>query len=357
MGQPAARLGDPTAHGGTITAGCPTVLIGGMPAARVGDMHTCPMVTPGTPPVPHVGGPISKGSTGVFIGGVPAARMGDMAVCVGPPSSILMGCPTVLIGEGGGGAGSSGSANGALTSANIAGKGSQNQLSSHFLDVTFEDGAKLPISGIQYKLTDPNNNIQSGFLTGRIKRTGVPEGDYKITLRGIVNAQWSEKQADVGTQVTLNVKTIGVENSEKVSLEIFIRDSNYTDYLLEKLETQVNDNAVQAQWTLKVDEKYLNVCNSKESDNKRYSRPFFFFRAKIAELSERSGLLYYKDWIELKAIGKDGKPAANEEYILRLKTGEIRKGKLDGNGYKKIENVSPSMCEVEFPNLPEVSLQ
>lgn len=97
MGQPAARMGDMTAHGGVIVLGYPTVLIGGMPAARITDMHVCPMVT-GI--VPHVGGPIlPPGSPTVLIGGLPAARVGDMATCVGPPDSILPpGCPTVLIG-------------------------------------------------------------------------------------------------------------------------------------------------------------------------------------------------------------------------------------------------------------------
>lgn len=70
------------------------------PAARVGDMHTCPMVTPGTPPVPHVGGPIlPPGCITVLVGGQPAARITDMAVCVGPPDSIAKGSPTVLIGS------------------------------------------------------------------------------------------------------------------------------------------------------------------------------------------------------------------------------------------------------------------
>lgn len=96
---PAARIGDPTVHGGVIVAGLPTVLIGGMPAARQGDMHTCPMATPGTPPVPHVGGPILYPCMPtVLIGGFPAARIGDLATCVGPPDSIAMGCPTVIIG-------------------------------------------------------------------------------------------------------------------------------------------------------------------------------------------------------------------------------------------------------------------
>ena len=68
----------------------------GQPAARLTDLHTCPMVT-GV--VPHVGGPISgPGAPTVLIGGLPAARVGDMAVCVGPPDVIAVGCFTVLIG-------------------------------------------------------------------------------------------------------------------------------------------------------------------------------------------------------------------------------------------------------------------
>ncbi len=105
----------------------------GQPAARIGDMHVCPMVTPGVPPIPHVGGPITgPGAPTVLIGGMPASVMGDMCVCVGPPDTIILGsvgvlicgkpaarmgdscahggtitlgCPTVLIGEAGGGGG------------------------------------------------------------------------------------------------------------------------------------------------------------------------------------------------------------------------------------------------------------
>ncbi len=69
------------------------------PAARVGDMHVCPMVTPGVPPIPHVGGPIlPPGAILVLIGGLPAARVGDMATCVGPPDVIALGSFKVLIG-------------------------------------------------------------------------------------------------------------------------------------------------------------------------------------------------------------------------------------------------------------------
>ncbi|HUF67232.1 MAG TPA: PAAR domain-containing protein [Longimicrobiales bacterium] len=72
----------------------------GKPAARAGDMHMCPMVTPGVPPIPHVGGPVMPpGMPTVLIGMMPAARVGDMCVCVGPPDVIAMGSFTVLIGN------------------------------------------------------------------------------------------------------------------------------------------------------------------------------------------------------------------------------------------------------------------
>jgi len=69
----------------------------GRPAARKGDSHTCPRVTPGTPPVPHVGGPIIEGSSNVLIGGQPAATVSHACTCIGPPDQIQSGSPTVVI--------------------------------------------------------------------------------------------------------------------------------------------------------------------------------------------------------------------------------------------------------------------
>ena len=116
------------------------------PAARVSDMHVCPMVT-GI--VPHVGGPIlPPGAVQVLIGFLPAARVGDMLVCVGPPDviakgsmtvliggqpaarmgdltahggTIVLGFPTVMIGDAGGGGGGGGGASGGVATAGTAG--------------------------------------------------------------------------------------------------------------------------------------------------------------------------------------------------------------------------------------------
>ncbi len=90
---PAARVTDTTTHGGVIVGpGDPTVLIGGMPAAVMGDNHICAL-----PPNVHqpTTSPFPLGSTTVFVGGKPAVRVGDVAIC---GATAAVGEPTVIIG-------------------------------------------------------------------------------------------------------------------------------------------------------------------------------------------------------------------------------------------------------------------
>ncbi len=98
MGQPAARLGDMTAHGTPLGPGpgCATVMIAGKPAwrGRV-DNHLCPLADGRKW---HVGGTVTGGSATVRIGGAPAARLGDIVTEAAGPNIIASGEPTVLIG-------------------------------------------------------------------------------------------------------------------------------------------------------------------------------------------------------------------------------------------------------------------
>lgn len=116
MPGPATKLGSMTGHGGSVVGpGCPTVLINKVPAIRVGtDMHLCPMVTPGTPPIPHIGMTnIGPGVPTVLIGKMPASTVGDNFLCAGPPAPVVTGAFDVLIGTGGAGGGGGGGGGGA----------------------------------------------------------------------------------------------------------------------------------------------------------------------------------------------------------------------------------------------------
>ncbi len=87
----AARVGDPTVHGGAVVGpGVATVLVGGMPAGVVGDMHACPIVAPSHVP----SSPFVAGSATVLIGGRPALRAADACGC---GASVAVGLPTVVI--------------------------------------------------------------------------------------------------------------------------------------------------------------------------------------------------------------------------------------------------------------------
>jgi uncharacterized Zn-binding protein involved in type VI secretion len=95
---PAARVGDTTAHGNTLSPGIGSsnVFIGGKPAFRaLQDFHACPLVSGG---VPHVGGMVLMGSATVLINNLPAVRLGDTIVEAGVPNAIVTGEPTVIIG-------------------------------------------------------------------------------------------------------------------------------------------------------------------------------------------------------------------------------------------------------------------
>jgi len=335
MGKPAARIGDLTVHGGAITTGAPNVLIGGVPAARMTDLHTCPMCSP----TPHVGGPIMLGSTSVLIGGQPAARMGDTCQCAGPMDMIAVGYPSVLIGEG-------------ITAAGVA--VATQATSSHFLDVKFVDQGGKPITHVHYVLDAPDGSVETGLLGGRIRHTGVKPGTYNIALRTITKADWSKKKVRKGEKVKLLVETAGIDNGAKAGFEIWERNANRADRVNTKISgQQVQNDKVEVEWAYTYEEEKDNAW----SGNKRlgYVSPLFYYIVTIGECGRRSPLLDYKDWIEIELKDDDGKPVANEEYILRFSNGEIRKGKLDNNGRRREDKIPPISHRVEFPNLPGVT--
>lgn len=359
MPGPAARVGDSTAHGGVISPpGCPTVLIGGMPAARVTDMQICPMVTPAPAPVPHATGPIAgPGVPTVLIGGMPAATIGDMTVCVGPPGTIIIGCPTVLIGTGGGGSGGAGGgaakaakdgAHSALVGQQVEGEG------PHWKDIQFVDKAGNPITQVPYELTGVEGQKEKYFLTkdGKIKRGNLPKGgQYTVQLFTVYNAKWSKNEARVGDVVKLSAEVQGYKDGTEAVFVIWERDVDGSDDFIVQIKSEVKGGKVETEWKY---EYHEDDETTEEDEIKGYSAPEYYFIVKFGDCKARSDLLEYKDWIEIELLDADDKPVANEEYILYLPDGSIRKGKLNGNGYKKEEKIPPGKCYVKFPNQSDI---
>ena len=262
-GKPAARVGDMTAHGGSIVGpGIPTVLIGKMPASTMGDQHVCPMTNPG--PVPHVGGPIVLGSTGVLIGKKPAARVGDMCVCVGPPATVAMGCPTVMIGEimAGSQAGSAASAASAKQAKTTAPTEIQDfpveereveVIENHMIDIQFEDAAGNPVSNAFYTLTDPNDLEIKGKpdITGLAHYEGYVEaGNYDVVVQSISNCQIGSDPVVQGESTTISADCTGFEDGTETTVTLMLKYNIDKLIMADQVLATISGDRIEVDWTL-----------------------------------------------------------------------------------------------------------
>jgi uncharacterized Zn-binding protein involved in type VI secretion len=343
MGKPAARMGDTTAHGGTVTLGNPMVMIGKMPASAMGDMHVCPMCTG---PVPHVGGPITLGSTGVLIGKKPAARVSDVTVCVGPPSMPAMGCMTVLLGEAGSGS-QAGSAASAVAAA-AAKTGSPKAIEpfplgesspgtqSHYLECQVVDSAGKPLGGVKYKLTDPDNQVIVGATSpeGRIYHSGYAKaGSFKVEVKGISEAKWSKDKAKMGDSVKLSAKAEGFEDGEEAFLGIF-EETGPNEYRLARmLKSKVSGKKIEGEW--KVGDK----DNAPAEGAPAPKVLGYYFLAYVEGDIGVAPTMAIEDLLEFEVKDEDGKAVKDLEYEVLLADETVKKGKTDASGKVKIEKV------------------
>jgi len=165
----------------------------------------------------------------------------------------------------------------------------------------------------------------------------------------VYNAKWSKESARVGDVVKLSADVEGYEDGTKAVLRIWEQDIKGVDDFITEIETTVNGGKVEAEWEYEYHEEEEEEITEEERE-RGYSSPEYYFIVHIGEDKARSGLLEYKDWIEIELKDKDDNPIANEEYILYLQNGEVRKGKLDSNGYRKEEKVPPGKYSIYFPN-------
>ena len=357
MGNPAARQSDLTTHGGSVVAGLPTVRIGGLPAARMTDMHTCPMVTPGTPPVPHVGGPITLGSTGVRIGSLGAARVGDMAVCTGPPDSIAMGCFTVMIGEvgsPGGGGGAAASGGGAAAASSAAG---DEPAEGHWVRLRFVDSAGLPLARLAYEMEAPDGTVSRGRLAedGLVSGGGWDAaGTCTVQLFTVGGLRWSAEEAPAAEPVTLTAETSGFEDGTGARVVILECDLSGPETAIEVLEGEVAGNRIQLEWTYRHPEDEPPRGAQTPGG---YSRPLYRFEVHVGPVSARSGFLKLTDTLEIQVQDAEGNALSGEPYEVRTPEGAILTGELDDDGRATLEEASVRTGRIRLPGVPHGDLR
>ena len=176
-------------------------------------------------------------------------------------------------------------------------------------------------------------------------------GEYKIQLFQVYNAQWSKQEARVGDLVDLSAETEGYADGTEARIEVWERDVNGADELADELQASIKGGKVNAQWEYQYREE--REVSSEQDGPEGYSDPEHYFIVHVAEDKARSGQLKHQDYIEIELKDQDDNAIADEKYILHLPNGEVRKGKLNANGYKKEEKLPPGKYDIEFPELKD----
>ena len=374
MSQPAARLGDLTAHGGAVTSGNPTVLIGGRPAATVGDLHVCPLCSPG----PHVGGPVMVGAPTVLIGGRPAARMGDPCVCAAPaPDVIVSGCPTVLVGaaSGAGGAAASAaaaSAAGAALRPGTAGTGTTARPLSPWVGVAYADAAGRPVSGWDYHAEGGGDERDGAVGTGgQVWCDGLAGGGaVAVGLVGVYGCRWDRGEARVGEAVGMSARCAGVEDGELAHFEVW-RETATAGGAVERAKVWEvmgevrggrveasapfvydrdagSTNLVETHGASSFDDVVPPAPSSASGAGADNSAPYglaplaFVAEVVVAGVHRtRSGHLRLRDQIEVEIVDAEGAPIPRAWCTVQLPDGTVQDVQADSQGVLTIDAVDP----------------
>ena len=383
MSQPAARLGDATAHGGVVTSGNPTVLINGQPAAALGDLHVCPLCSPG----PHVGGPVLAGAPTVLIGGKPAARVGDACTCAAPaPDVILSGSPNVLIG-GASGAASPGvaaavaSAHGATASPGTPGLGTTARPLSPWVGVGYQDEAGRPVTGWHYRAEGERPRGGQLGTGGQVWLDALAEsGSVEVGLVGVYGCRWARDEARVGEGVGMSARCAGVADGELALFEVW-REAASADGAASRAKVwevmgEVRGGCVEAaqpfvfEWADVSERAEADPAEAEsprgpapasdsvavparpEADPETAWRgalpqraggpPVFVVEVSVGGVHRaKGGPLRHQDWVEVEVVGPDGRPVADAALDVVSASGEVRRGRTDGAGVARVDGVPP----------------
>jgi hypothetical protein len=166
----------------------------------------------------------------------------------------------------------------------------------------------------------------------------------------ITNAKWDKPEASRGDILKLTADVKGVPDGTEALIEIWEHDADGAHDFVTKFPVLVKNKKVEAEWEFEYYEDTDDIPTAEESE-RGYRAPEYFFRVKVGEVSAESGLVEFKDWIEIELQNLNGNPIEGEDYELYLPDGQKRKGKLNQQGLIKEDNLPSGPYRIEFLNI------
>ncbi|MBD3331898.1 hypothetical protein GF356_03525 [candidate division GN15 bacterium] len=245
------------------------------------------------------------------------------------------------------------------------------------------NGAKIKVLGTSEKgakLGQVTGKVRSNRFVGELT---VPEsaelGDkvyFTVDLSGnglsgesdripvippvrVANMRWSSDVARRGEILSMTADASGLPSGSEVEVVVYEYDSDGAHDRIVAIPTQVANNRIEVQWEYEFHEDTDDIPTQEQLDqyDAKYHPPEYFFTVRFNDqefgTNQESGLLEFKDWIELELADANDNPLANEKYILTLPDGTKREGELDADGHARIEDVPPGPVAITFPRVQE----
>jgi len=178
----------------------------------------------------------------------------------------------------------------------------------------------------------------------------------------ISNMKWDKQEARRGDILKLSADIEGVRDEAEVKVIIYEHDQDGNHDKIVEIPTNVKNKKIEVEWEYEYHEDTDEIPSQEEMKKygKNYNPPEYFFTLKIDDQEygkeQESGLLLFKDWVEIYLDDETGKPMADEKYELHLPDGSKREGTLNSDGYAREEGIPPGEIAFEFPDLEDFSL-
>ena len=164
----------------------------------------------------------------------------------------------------------------------------------------------------------------------------------------ITNVKWDKGEARRGDVLLLSADVKGARDGTEAQIEIWEHDADGNHDFIEKFSVPVKNKKVEKEWEFEYHEDTDEIPTTEESE-KGYNPPEYFFKVIADGETAESDLLKFRDWIEIELRDEFDNPVAGADYVILLADGSEIQGKLDDNGYARIENVMPGPYWVQFP--------